>query len=202
MLDVQLKASWLVCRKECIPEDGEFLLKLPLQGSTALHQAAFDAALAAQPAALAAPGAIAIDGNKLQVRLDGLPAAARGKTLEFFPETGEVIHTAAVQGKDWTQAWQGETWTATVPLADQRSASPAVMPVVVALAEADGRPASRSPGAPKRRSAATGRRRRRAAQVSPALQAALEANAAGAPAASRPAASSPRCSARCSAACC
>ena len=28
--------------------------------------------------------------------VDGLPAALRGKTLEFFPETGEVIDTAAL----------------------------------------------------------------------------------------------------------
>ena len=31
-LEVKLKASWLVCRKECIPEDGEFVLKIPAQG--------------------------------------------------------------------------------------------------------------------------------------------------------------------------
>jgi thiol:disulfide interchange protein len=177
-MDVKLKASWLVCRKECIPEEGEFLLKLPLQGSTALHKSDFDAALAARPAALARPGAIAVDGNKLQVKLEGLPAAARGKTLEFFPETADVIHTAAVQGKDWTQAWQGDTWTATIPLADQRSASPAVMPVVVALADAD-----RQPGQPvawRAETPVSGDWPATAAkaQVSPELQAALAANAA------------------------
>ncbi|MBT2324826.1 thioredoxin family protein [Variovorax paradoxus] len=177
-LELKLKASWLVCRKECIPEDGEFLLKLPLHGSTALHKNAFDAALAAQPAALAKPGSIAVDGDKLQVRLEGLPAAARGKTLEFFPETAEVIHTAAVLGKDWTQAWQGDSWTATVPLAEQRSASPTTMPVVVALAEAD-----RQPGQPiawRAEAPVAGNWPAAAprAEVSPALQAALEANTA------------------------
>ena len=30
-LEVQLDAAWLVCRKECIPEEGEFTLKLPVQ---------------------------------------------------------------------------------------------------------------------------------------------------------------------------
>src|SRR5574337_381933 len=34
---LRLKASWLVCRQECIPEEGEFTLQLPIQGSTALH---------------------------------------------------------------------------------------------------------------------------------------------------------------------
>lgn len=185
-MDVKLKASWLVCRKECIPEEGEFTLSLPLQGSTALHKAEFDAAQAAQPQPLAEPGGIEVNGNNLQVRLEGLPAAVQGKTLAFFPETPEVIRTAAVSGKDWTQSWQGDTWTATMPLADQRSASPTVMPVVVALAEAD-----RQPGQPmawRAEAPVTGTWPAVAtpgrAEVSPALQAALAANAANAAASS------------------
>ncbi len=181
-MDIQLKASWLVCRKECIPEEGTFTLSLPLQGSTALHKAEFDAALASAPQPLARPGAVEVDGHSLKVRLEGLPAAAQGKTLEFFPETPEVIRTAAVSGKDWTQSWQGDTWTATVPLADQRSASPAVMPVVVTLPEAD-----RQPGQPvawRAEAPVSGAwpaaAAPRAAEVSPALQAALAANAANA----------------------
>ncbi|MGI4779751.1 MAG: protein-disulfide reductase DsbD family protein [Janthinobacterium lividum] len=176
---VRLKASWLVCRQECIPEEGDFTLQLPVQGSTALEHAAFDAARAAQPVALERPGAIAlaIDGKALQVRIDGLPAAARGRTLEFFPETGDVIRTAAVSGKDWTQAWQGDSWTATVPLADQRSASPSTMPVIVALAETDRR--TGAPIAWRTEAPVTGPWPATAppARVSPALKAALEANA-------------------------
>ncbi len=177
-VDIRLKASWLVCRKECIPEEGEFALTLPAQGSTALHKAEFDAAFAAQPVPLDQPGTVAVADKVLNVRIDGLPPAARGKTLEFFPETPEVIHTAAVSGKDWTQAWQGDSWTATIPLADQRSASPTTMPVVLALAEAD-----RREGAPiawRAEAPVTGTWPATAAvaQVSPALQAALEANTA------------------------
>jgi thiol:disulfide interchange protein DsbD len=188
-MDVKLKASWLVCRKECIPEEGEFTLSLPLQGSTALHKAEFDAAQAAQPQPLAKPGAIEVNGNNLQVRLEGLPAAVQGKTLAFFPETPEVIRTAAVSGKDWTQAWQGGTWTATMPLADQRSASPTAMPVVVALAEADRQPGqavawrTEAPVAGTWPAANSAPR----AEVSPALQAALTANAANAAASTSPA---------------
>lgn len=177
-VDIRLKASWLVCRKECIPEEGEFALTLPAQGSTALHKADFDAAFAAQPAPLEQPGTVAVADKVLNVRIDGLPQAARGKTLEFFPETAEVIHTAAVSGKDWTQAWQGDSWTATIPLADQRSASPTTMPVVLALAEADRR--NGAPIAWRAEAPVTGTWPATAAvaQVSPALQAALEANTA------------------------
>ncbi len=183
--EIRLKASWLVCRKECIPEEGEFALTLPLQGSTALHKAAFDAARAAEPVALGQPGTVEVVGQTLKVRLEGLPAVARGKTLGFFPETGEVIHTAAVSGKDWTQAWDGNAWTATVPLSDQRSGSPATMPLVVALAPADriaGQPVAWRAEAPVSGSWPAHAPR---AEVSPALQAALTANAAtGSPPAS------------------
>ncbi len=179
-ISVKLKASWLVCRLECIPEDGEFTLHLPLTGSTALHKADFDAALAAQPAPLAQAGAIEVVGRLLKVRLDGLPPAARGKTLEFFPETGDVIRTAAVTGKEWTQAWQGDSWRATVPLAEQRGASPAVIPVVVALAEADR--ASVAPGQPfawRAEAPVSGNwpALPPRVEVSPVLEAALAANA-------------------------
>jgi len=179
-MDIQLKASWLVCRKECIPEEGTFSLSLPLQGSTALHKAEFDAAAAAQPQALKQAGSVQVDGHDLKVRLEGLPAAAQGKTLGFFPETPEVIRTAAVSGKDWTQSWDNGVWTASIPLADQRSASPTVMPVVVALAAADRQ--AGQPVAWRAEPPVTGDWPSTAprAQVSPALQAALTANAAGA----------------------
>ncbi|HYD75241.1 protein-disulfide reductase DsbD family protein [Ramlibacter sp.] len=128
-LEVRLKASWLVCRQECIPEDGEFTLKLPLRGSTALHGPAFDAALAAQPKPVAASDNSArIADGALEISVQGLPAAVQGKQLEFLPETPEVIETAGA----WTQAWDGATWTARVPLSAQRSASPERMPVVLA----------------------------------------------------------------------
>ena len=123
-LEVKLKASWLVCRKQCIPEDGEFALKIPVKGSTGLNRAAFVGALTAQPKPLVGDSKVEIAGNAINVSVAGLPTALQGKTLEFFPETPEVIETAA----PYTQAWQGNVWTAQVPLSSQRSNSPVVMP--------------------------------------------------------------------------
>ena len=133
-LDVKLKAHWLVCKKECVPEDGEFALKIPARSSTALNAPAFEAAFAAQPKPIAhdAQSQVRIDGSAIEVSVQGLPADLRGKTLEFFPETPEVIET----GAKWTQAWNGAMWTAHVPLSPQRADSPAMMPVVLV---ADGR---------------------------------------------------------------
>jgi len=130
-LQVQLKATWLICRQECIPEEGEFSLGVPVRSTTALNAAAFRTSFDAQPRPLQGDSRVEIDGQAIKVRIQGLPASVRGKTLEFFPETGEVIETAA----RWTQAWQGDLWTARVPLSPQRSQTPTVMPIVVAAAQ-------------------------------------------------------------------
>jgi thiol:disulfide interchange protein DsbD len=127
-IEIKLKASWLVCRLECIPEEGEFALRLPVRGSTALSGADFETSFKAQPQALSGDSRVAVEGKTLKVSVAGLPSALQGKTLEFFPETPEVIETAA----QWTQNWQGDVWTAKVPLSDHRSQSPALMPVVLA----------------------------------------------------------------------
>jgi thiol:disulfide interchange protein DsbD len=175
--EVKLKAQWLVCKQECIPEEGDFTLKIPARSTTALNGAAFQAALAAQPRPVAHVQGITTDsvarvaGNMLELSVQDLPVAVRGKTLEFFPETGEVIETAA----RWTQEWKGAVWNARVPLSAQRSASPTTMPVVL-VADGQGfRAELKVVGAWPAVAAATG--------MSPALEAALKANAGGAPAA-------------------
>lgn len=166
---IHLRASWLVCRKECIPEDGEFTLQLPIRSTTALNGAAFEAAWAAQPQPVAGEGSQAriVDGNALQVSVHGLPGALRGQTLELYPETAEVIENAA----QWTQAWDGAVWTARVPLSAQRSASPGVMPVVLAGPGRTGYRAELKVLGDWPQGASM-------ASVSPALEAALQANAA------------------------
>ncbi|MBK5204800.1 MAG: thioredoxin family protein [Polaromonas sp.] len=132
-LDIQLKATWLVCKEVCIPQDGEFALQLPVKGSTALNGSTFAAAFAASPKPLGGEGSqIEVDATAVKVSLTGLPAALQGKTLDFFPETGSLIEPAA----PWQQAWQGAVWTAQLPLSGQRSESPRVLPLVVALGQA------------------------------------------------------------------
>lgn len=166
-LDVKLKAAWLVCRKECIPQEGEFTLSLPARGSTAASGALFQAAFDATPKPLPTGGSqIEVSGKALKVSLAGLPAALQGKTLALFPETAGIIEPAA----PWRQEWQGALWTAELPLSAQRTDSPARLPLVVALGDAAWRiDAPVSGDWPAAASVAV---------VSPALQAALKANAA------------------------
>ena len=169
-LSVRLKASWLVCRRECIPQEGEFVLNVPVRSSSAVHSVAFEAARKASPQTLkGGSGQITPDAKNISVSVTGLPATLQGKALEFFPETGGVTEPAGTI----TQAWQGSVWTAQVPLSALRSESPQRMPVVLALA--DGNPVAPAwrlelpvqgswpPVAP-------------IAAVSPALEAALKAN--------------------------
>jgi thiol:disulfide interchange protein/DsbC/DsbD-like thiol-disulfide interchange protein len=126
-LEVRLRAEWLVCKDVCIPEDGEFVLRLPAQAASVGHAAAFEAARTATPVPLAqAAGTAAVDGSTLRLRVEGLPAAWQGRPVSFFPETAGVIHNAAVP----PSRWDGATWLAEVPLDPQRSASPEAMPAV------------------------------------------------------------------------
>ena len=167
-LDIKLKASWLICKEVCIPQEGEFALRLPVKESSAVNGSAFAAAFAASPKPLGGEGSQIEAGAKaVKVTLGGLPPALQGKTLAFFPETGSVIDPAA----PWQQAWQGAVWTAQLPLSGERSASPDMLPVVVAL----GQTAYRIEVPVKGKWPATVA----AAAVSPALDAALRDNVAG-----------------------
>ena len=140
-IEAKLFATWLVCRKECIPEEGHFSLRLPVQGATAIHGRAFEAAFSAAPTDQpAGASTLQPEASALKVALTSLPAAWRGQPLEFFPETPGLIEP----GAPWTQAWDGERWTASVPLSAQRSDSPTSMPLVVALAS----PSGEGPGSP------------------------------------------------------
>lgn len=127
-LPVKLQADWLVCKEECIPESGEFDLLLPNGGVLDQHRAAFEAALAARPQALAnASAEVRIEGDTLVATIAGLPATLAGSELRLLPETeGLIEHAQAIQ-----QSWQDGRWQAQVPLSPQRSASPERLPMVL-----------------------------------------------------------------------
>ena len=132
-LDIKLHATWLVCRQECVPQEGDFALQVAVNGSTAINAADFDAAFQSTPKTFDGQSSITLQNNALHLFVTGLPGAWYGTMLDAFPETPEVIETAAQS----TQAWQGNTWTATILLSSQRLASPDTMPWVLA-AEVDG----------------------------------------------------------------
>ncbi|MCD2512708.1 protein-disulfide reductase DsbD family protein [Comamonas endophytica] len=169
-LTIRLHASWLVCRVECIPEEGDFTLQLPVRSASAMHAQAFAAARARQPAELSGRSTATVAGDRLQVRIEGLPAALRGTDLQLFPETPEVLEHAALG----TQAWEGAIWTASWPLSKMRGETPAQLPFVVTPSKAP----DAGPVGWRTVAAVEGRwDSAPVAGVSPALEAALAANA-------------------------
>lgn len=137
-MEIGLRATWLVCKQECIPQDGQFRLNLPLHSSTALYGGEFEAAFAAQPIELPGAQQVALQdgGQRVAVRISGLPETLHGQVLELFPETPEILVAAAVQGQQpdagtWTQGWDGDTWVADYPVSPYRDDSPDRLPLVV-----------------------------------------------------------------------
>ena len=72
-VDIALRADWLVCKVECLPQSGDFQISLST-GATplAVHRQAFDAASAARPAAITAAAQARVE--------DGDAAAGRDRT--------------------------------------------------------------------------------------------------------------------------
>jgi thiol:disulfide interchange protein DsbD len=134
-LDVKLRAKWLVCEEICIPESGEFSLRVPANAATVSHAALFATTWASLPTT---PGQVRattrVEGQSLAVEISELPSAYRQKTLQFFAETAGVIdHAAPIK-----QHWDGARWIAQVALSAQRSESPSEM---YAVLTAPGQPA-------------------------------------------------------------
>ena len=153
-ITVGLKASWLVCQKECIPQEGEFALRLPLQGSSALHASLFEAARAGQARPIQGKVSAEMDGDSLVIHAEGLPAQWQGKAINAFtpavnvfaasgaPSETDPVERSAANGavakaapEAGTQAWQGNTWSARLPLSPQRSARPAQIGLLFALGD-------------------------------------------------------------------
>lgn len=99
MLSLAANATWLVCEKICIPEEGSFRLDLPVAGagsSDAAAQARIERALADLPQPAGFTGALEASGpDKLALALPGLPAGA--SDLRFFPVSDTLIEHAAEQ---------------------------------------------------------------------------------------------------------
>jgi thiol:disulfide interchange protein DsbD len=135
-LEVKLAASWLVCKQECVPQEGNFVLQVPLQGSTALHAADFEQARAAAPLALEGKSDVQVGAKGLTLTVQGLPAAWRGKRISAFIETPEIVETAQSPSPTdgAAQNWQADgTWTSSLALSGLRTETPATLAFVLAL---------------------------------------------------------------------
>ena len=96
-ITVQLHASWLVCKQECIPQEGDFVVRVPVKGSTVMAPEAFQAALANQAQMLTGKheAVIAEDGRTLTLKVETLPPELSSGAWTVFPQTPNVMRNNA-----------------------------------------------------------------------------------------------------------
>ncbi len=141
-LQLQLKAQWLVCRQECIPQEGTLALSLPTREGTAGHSATFEAALKAQHGVLPAAqrqlasATLHAQGTRLNVQVAGLPSSWHGRTLNLFPITPEIVVNTLSREQVRAQQWHSGVWTMPLPVSAERMDSPAQLKWLLALDEA------------------------------------------------------------------
>jgi len=123
-LELRLNAEWLVCKEECIPQSGQFLLTLNPQASTAGHAAVFAQLQEQQPAALQPAAQIAtLSGETLRLDIQGLPPTVQGRPLKAYTQSPEVLASGlGLSGK--TGEWQNGRWQLAAPLHAFRNSTP------------------------------------------------------------------------------
>ncbi len=122
-IEVRLQADWLVCKEECIPQSGQFVLKLPLAASLAEHSAAFEQLLSTQPVRISpAKQPVSFDADGLLLRVQGLPTELQGKSLKAYAQAPEVL--ASGLGMAGGGEWQRGEWRMRAALHNMRSTEP------------------------------------------------------------------------------
>jgi thiol:disulfide interchange protein len=141
---LKLKAEWLICRTECIPQEAEFSLSLPRTGTGDAQADVFERAQATWPLLLkgaktseARLGLRPLEaGSKpktaeqrqaLQLTWQGLPPAWQGQALQIFAEQAGVFQSQALPA----QTWQGADWSAQLPLGFDRETQPKTLRFVL-----------------------------------------------------------------------
>lgn len=140
MVDIRLHAQWLVCRVECIPQEGTLHLRVPAGGSHTLLATEFETAAIRQPQDTHQANALLTVQSADEyavLRVSQLPAAVHGQALAFFPEDAQIFQHAAILAQADAQSWNGDTWTARLPLSALRGETPSRLHFVLAVADTD-----------------------------------------------------------------
>ena len=142
-VEVALEASWLVCEKECVPQDGKFVLQLPVAAASIAHADLFATHAQAVPQPLVGKATATPTPQGLRLEVSGLPAAWASKALTLLPETPELLEprttpdstqkTTSDEPTPTTQSWRNGSWSALVPYFSLRSATPTDIPMVLGL---------------------------------------------------------------------
>jgi thiol:disulfide interchange protein/DsbC/DsbD-like thiol-disulfide interchange protein len=149
-LDIGLKVEWLVCRTECIPQEAQLSVSLPLSGTGVAQRDAFAQAQAAapqrqpevrlsqarlgrkpsqniSPAVTQAKTVASAPTHALALSWENLPPQWVGLALEVFPEQAGVFASEVLP----PQTWHGAVWTVQLPLLPERVAEPGKLSFVL-----------------------------------------------------------------------
>jgi len=140
-LPLRVRASWLVCKEECIPGDATLELELPVREAPgeaiAAHAALFDAAIAAQPRVDPSwVATYALEVDDVVVTLAG-PVALDAASLELFPVAQQVL----ANGRGDVVVTGAGRATIRTPRSDAFVAMPAVLELVVVQGDGGAREA-------------------------------------------------------------
>lgn len=97
-LSLKASATWLVCEKICIPEEGAFTLELPIASASVADDGAgqrIEAARASLPQPAQFKAKLTAEGDRLALSLPGVGSTATD--LRFFPLSDTLIDHAAPQ---------------------------------------------------------------------------------------------------------
>jgi thiol:disulfide interchange protein DsbD len=177
-LQIELQATWLVCRQECIPQQGSFRLDLPVHAALTLHADTFEQTLSNLPRNHTGSSQAQLSPDGIQVQVQGLPSEWHGQPLRAFAENpGLTLHPQTPYDSDavsneiatrpGTQGWQNGVWSAVLPISPERGNNPITLPLLIAHHDAALRIAPDISGTWPPLKTQPG--------VSPALQAALDA---------------------------
>ena len=138
-LDIQLHANRLVCKQECIPQEGDFQLSIPMNGATVMAPAEFEKARQMQAKPLKGNHAVQIskDGRSLELRIDGLPAELQNGGWSVFPQTGNVIQNNTVPSVQQVAQNGKVAQDVAMKISSERMDSPTTMSWLLVQGKAD-----------------------------------------------------------------
>ncbi|MFM7698151.1 MAG: protein-disulfide reductase DsbD family protein [Limnohabitans sp.] len=129
-VEIRLQADWLVCKEECIPQSGQFVLKLPVASSLAEHGEAFEQLFAMQPVRISpAKQPMSFDADALSLRIQGLPAELQGKPVKAYAHEPEVL--ASGLGMSGGGEWHNGEWRVRAALHNMRSTEPTALDLLL-----------------------------------------------------------------------
>ncbi len=99
---IEAAADWVVCEKECIPEEGKFRLSLPVEASaraaSAGVRAAFATADARRPQSAPWTATVEEGGSTLKLMVEGAGIAPQSvRSALYFPEAWGIVDHVAEQ---------------------------------------------------------------------------------------------------------